>query len=153
LCGRGIQLCVRNDRSQSKQSLAQVASSLAAVTAWPHHPWETHRIVSMFELLPTLYLQSRGDFVPKWCSFEQARRDFGSDWWSYDVLREIRAAWPRQPVRRLDQACFLSRNPWTALAVWRRIPTPLPRQVEPLLSVRLLDGLQALTTMILDRAI
>ena len=119
-----------------------LAASLARLHTWPAHPWEVHRHVAMFELLPVAYLQRRGMRVPKWRSFGAARSEFGGEWWPYDVLREVRESWPRLPRPMLDLGSALARNPWTALAAWRRLPASLPDPVRPLLTPKLLEGLQ-----------
>jgi hypothetical protein len=98
----------------------------------------------MFELLPTLYLQSRHKVVPKASSFVEARADFAESWWPYDVLNEIRTVWPRTRRPLIEAGASLTRNPWTAIAAWRRLPSSVPESVRPFLTPRLLDGLQAL---------
>jgi hypothetical protein len=105
----------------------------------------------MFELLPTLYLQSRGASVPKWRSFEDARLEFEEEWWPYDELRSIRSTWPRLRLRRVEHACFVTRNPWVALAAWQRLPERLPKQIRLLLTQRLLRGLQTLARQMGER--
>ena len=47
------------------QSLRRIVGILAKITSWPAHPWALHGVVSMFELVPALYLQARGRAVPK----------------------------------------------------------------------------------------
>ena len=139
LNGAGAIARLADGADPSKRSLAALVRTLAAVHAWPRHPWKAHGVVSMFELLPTLYLQSKTAPVPKRQSFEEARPEF-------------RAAWPRRRLPRLEHACAFARNPWVALAGWRRLPEPMPRDIQPLLTQRLLEGLQALAAQMLERA-
>jgi hypothetical protein len=127
-------------------------ASLERVQSWPTHPWEAHRHVSMFELLPTLYLQRHDVAVPKWRSFEEARADFDKDWWPYEVLAEVRDAWPRIRRPKLEWAAEVARNPWVPVAVWRRLRVPLPPAVRLLLTPRLLQGLLRLMRVMVDRS-
>jgi hypothetical protein len=117
---------------------------LVGIRSWPGHAWNLHRAIAMFELLPTLYLQSRGRSVPKWQSFEMARKEFESSWWPYDVLDEVRLSWPRRKRPTLEAGAAILRNPWAAIAGWRRLPGRPPEQVRPLLTERTLEGLRTL---------
>lgn len=141
--GRELRLRFSSERS-ADGAFRDVAQSVAAVHAWPRHPWAVHGLVSMFELIPTLYLQARGTTTPKWRSFEEARHEFGASWWPYDALAEIRRRWPRSARPALQHFTSAVRNPWLAVAVWRRLPEEPPREVQRLLDDRLLHGLQAL---------
>src|SRR6266540_939300 len=109
------------------ERLVALSASLTSADSWPTHPWQAHRLVAMFELLPTLYLQARGMSVPKWRSFALARDEFGQAWWPYDVLEEVRLLWPRERRRELELGVAISRNPWAAVAAWRRLPGRLPQ--------------------------
>jgi hypothetical protein len=115
-----------------------------AVSAWPRHPWRLHGLVSMFELLPTLYLQARGQAVPKWRSFEEARPGFGDRWWPYDVLRQVRDEWPPMSPAALRAGAAVGRNPWLAVAAWSRLPMRGPSEVRRLLSDDCLAALREL---------
>ena len=152
LNGTGAIARLADGADPSKRSLAALVRTLTAVQAWPRHPWKAHGVVSMFELLPTLYLQSQATPVAKRQSFEEARPEFRAPWWAYDELLDVRAAWPRRRLRRLEHACAFARNPWVALAGWRRLPEPMPPDIRPLLTQRLLEGLQALAAQMLERA-
>jgi hypothetical protein len=140
------------DTNRNRSAVAGLTSSLRSVPSWPAHPWEAHRNVAMFELVPTLYLQARGELVPKWRSFEVARAEFDSDWWPYELLDEVRRVWPRSRHRLLDRGADLLRNPWAAVAAWRRLPIQLPAQVRPLLTPSLLRGLHSLADSMAVRA-
>ena len=104
----------------------------------------------MFELLPTLYVQSRHKAVPKSSSFAEARGDFADSWWPYDVLNEIRTVWPRTRRPLLEMTASLVRNPWVSVAVWRRLPASVPQPICSYLTPRLLDGLHALARAMAD---
>jgi hypothetical protein len=132
--------------------LAALLHSVATPSSWPSHPWSLHRLVSMFELIPAAYLQTRGRAVPKAESFAEARSDFGADWWPYDVLSEVRDSWPRDRRPALRAGLELARNPWLAVAAWRRLPTPVPRAARSLLTDRCLVALQRLATQMRERA-
>jgi hypothetical protein len=136
---------------ESRVRLSQLAASLVRTSsAWPRHPWEAHRLIAMFELLPSLYLQAKGAVTPKWRSFDEARYDFGDSWWPYDVLRDVRQIWPRLRRRSLERAAYAVRNPWVAVAVWRRAPVRLPAAVDELLTDGLLHDLRSLATTMRD---
>lgn len=128
-----------------------LASALARVDGWPRHPWKLHRLVAMFELAPTLYLQSTGRPTPKWLSFAQARAEFPSLWRPYDVLNEVRRQWPRVRHPGLELAMTVLRNPWDAVAGWRRLPAQTPPQAEEFLDARTLRELQALILTMVER--
>jgi hypothetical protein len=151
LNGRTVSATVADRKEQSRVGLSQLAGSLERTNAWPGHPWVVHRLVAMFELLPSLYLQAKGAVIPKWRSFDAARGDFGGSWWPYDVLRDVRLAWPRLRRPALEWAASTVRNPWVAVAAWRRAPVRLPAPVDELLSDRLLDGLRRLATTMEER--
>jgi hypothetical protein len=140
-----------DDRDESRRRLAELIRN-TAVPAWPRHPWRLHGVVSMFELLPALYLQARGHAVPKWRSFDEARTDFGDAWWPYDVLQKLRDAWPRMssPVLRAGVASL--RNPWLAIAIWSRLPERGPREAHGLLSHDCLAALHGLAREMSERA-
>lgn len=138
--------------SSDSSAFNALSASLQSVASWPTHPWEAHRRLAMFELLPTLYLQRRNGAVPKWRSFQQARTEFEEDWWPYDILAEVRQIWPRVRRPMLERSAEILRNPWSAVAVWRRTPVSLPKPVQPLLTPRLLDGLQTVVSLMREYA-
>jgi hypothetical protein len=143
---RGIRISARvASDAAPRRSLGEIVRSLQMLSAWPTHPWQAHRVVSMFELLPTLYLQRLGFWIPKSASFSQARSHFDGAWGPYDALEEVRRRWPRRRYRKLEQVMAVLRNPWAAVAVWRRLPEPVPNEVRPLLSRELLVKLQSLS--------
>ena len=126
----------------ARVALSDLAGGLLSARHWPRHPWLLHRLVSMFELLPALYLQSRDRSVPKWESFSAARAVFGPSWWPYEVLEQVRAVWPRRPRRGLETVTIAARNPWPVVAAWSRIPAAPPAGVASLLDDECLAGLQ-----------
>jgi hypothetical protein len=136
----------------SGSALASMAGKLGRSVTWPRHPWEAHRQIAMFELLPSLYLQARGVLIPKRSSFEEARGDFGDRWWPYDVLAEVRRAWPRSRRPILEGAALALRNPWAAVAAWRRLPISIPAPVRPLLTPSLLRDLRSLAQSMGEQA-
>jgi hypothetical protein len=144
LSGRTVVASFGDGTCDNPRGLRTLIQSVLSFRRWPTHPWETHRLVAMFELLPTLYLQSRGKVVAKSSSFAEARVEFGEAWWPYDVLDEIRTVWPRARRPLLEIGALLARNPWAAIAAWRRAPVSVPEPVRPLLTPPLLDGLHAL---------
>jgi hypothetical protein len=144
LYGRPVAAVLADVSGQGRAPLEALVRQLVSVRSWPRHAWKAHRLTAMFELLPVLYLQSRGRPVPKWQSFHEARKEFPSSWWPYEVLNEVRLTWPRTRLRTLEVAATLARNPWAAIAVWRRFPGRLPEPLRPLLTHRVLDGLHAL---------
>lgn len=127
--------------------LQSISRWLCALPAWPRHPWRLHGVVSMFELLPALFLQGTGVAVSKATSFEVASAYFQGDWWPYDVLEQVRDVWPRRRNRRLELATSAARNPWLAVAAWARLPSAWPAGVRPLLSESCLKGLQDLARL------
>jgi hypothetical protein len=102
--------------------------------------------------LPAVYGQARGKEVPKARSFEEARRDFGDEWLPYDGLAEVRDLWPRERRPLLELGSAAARNPWVAVAAWRRFPAPVPAAVRRLLTPKLLAALQALAASMVERA-
>ena len=103
-----------------------LCAGLFTPSTWPSHVWEVHRLVAMFELAPTLYLQATGRPSAKHASFEHVRRRFATLWRPYEVLAEVRERWPRERRRGLELGASLARNPWTAVWLWRRMPTSVP---------------------------
>jgi predicted nucleotidyltransferase len=142
----------RDAARRARARLEAIASSLVATADWPRHPWRLHRAVSMFELLPALYLQASGKPVPKWQSFAEARHAFSRAWWPYDVLREVREVWPRHGRPPLALAAAWLRNPWPAVALWARLPSAPPEAPARLLSPRCLAGLRDLAAQMVDEA-
>ena len=92
-----------------------LCAGLLTPSAWPSHVWEVHRLVAMFELVPTLYLQANGRPSAKHASFEHVRPQFETLWKPYDVLAEVRERWPRERHHGLELGASLTRNPWTAV--------------------------------------
>jgi hypothetical protein len=132
------------DRLGDPQPLRRVVGALAGITSWPAHPWALHGVVSMFELVPALYLQARGRAVAKAESFATAREEFGASWWPYDRLNEVRQGWPVIQRPWLGWASRLLRNPWLTVAGWRRLPDRAGATMHRLLDPESLDALQRL---------
>ena len=151
LFGRPIEARFIEPRREDAGVFRELASALARVDRWPNHPWKLHRLVAMFELAPTLYLQSTGRPTPKWLSFARAREEFPSLWRPYDVLDELRRRWPRVRHRGLEFAMTVLRNPWDAVAGWRGLPAQTPPQAGEFLDARSLRELQALIGTMLGR--
>lgn len=145
LSGTQIECCFEgNGAAADPGTLNGLAGHLAEIQRWPRHPWRLHRLIAMFEILPVLYLQSRGRMIPKRHSFAEAGREFRESWWPYDVLNEVRAIWPRERRPILEASAAVVRNPWVAVAAWRRLPVSPAREVQSLLSEQCLDALRAL---------
>jgi hypothetical protein len=144
LYGRVVPASLLKGSASSRDPMETLVHQLGSVRSWPGHVWNLHRTIAMFELLPTLYLQNRGRSVPKWQSFHEARKEFRDSWWPYDVLNEIRLSWPRRKRRTLEAGATVLRNPWVAIAGWRRLPGRPPEEVLPLLTEPALEGLRTL---------
>jgi hypothetical protein len=147
LFGRRIDAGFSGAGVDPARRLRSLVTRLSALSAWPRHVWRLHGTVSMFELLPALYLQATGVAVSKASSFALARQRFQGAWWPYDVLEQTREVWPRRRNRRLEAGASAARNPWVAVAVWTRLPSPWPAAARPLLSDRCLNGLQELARL------
>jgi hypothetical protein len=145
LYGRALvaRLAAPADRA-AREQLAAMLPQLATVAAWPRHPWDVHRLVSMFELVPALYLQARGCAAPKSRSFGEVAAEFPRRWWPYEALEEVRERWPRTSRPELRLGALVARNPWDAVVVWRRLPLAPAAPVRRLLTQECLLGLQAL---------
>jgi hypothetical protein len=145
LGGRAVDATFGPDGTDATRGrLSDLVTSTVAVSTWPRHAWQLHHRVSMFELLPTLYLQALGHVVPKWRSFEEARGHFGDAYWPYDVLRKVREAWVRTAPPTLRTAVTALRNPWLAIAGWSRLPAQGPNPARSLLSAECLAALRHL---------
>jgi hypothetical protein len=145
LLGGPIEMCLADslNPANAQEHLHSLVRDVTSAPRWPNHPWLLHRLISMFELLPALYLQSRGRRVSKWASFGEAQAELHPLWWPYDVLREVRARWPRRCPAALEIATALVRNPWVVVAGWTRLPGHNPDPVRHLLSRECLESLQA----------
>jgi hypothetical protein len=152
LFGRSLDATLSDTVDDADGTLRTHGTQLSQVRAWPSHVWQTHRLIAMFELLPTFYLQSRGRPVPKADSFGEARGDFGDSWWPFDVLRELRLAWPRISRPSLEVAAASVRNPWLAVAGWRRLHAQVPGEVRRFLTPELLAALTALAGAMAEQA-
>lgn len=153
LGGAGVPAAVHAGAGSSIAAarLSMIADRVRGLRAWPRHPWRAHVTIAMLELLPALYLQSKGRAVPKWRSFDEARVDFGDRWWPYDVLEEVRASWRREARPELQALIAVARNPWAAVAAWTRLPISFPPAATPLLSPRTLRALQGLALEMASR--
>lgn len=137
----------------ARRRLQHMANRLSEVREWPRHPWLLHGTISMFELLPALYLQALGERVSKWESFAIAEARVGrARWWPYGVLSTVREAWPRRARPLLAAGAGAVRNPWLAVTVWARMPASPPHAVVPLLSADCLSGLRHLTRDMAEEA-
>jgi hypothetical protein len=152
LYGRVVRASLSNGSASGRDPMETLVHHLVSVRSWPGHVWNVHRTIAMFELLPTLYLQNRGRSVPKWQSFDEARKEFQGSWWPYDVLNEIRLSWPRRKRRTLEAGAAVLRNPWAAIAGWRRLPGRPPEQVRPLLTEPALEGLRTLARAMAEQS-
>ncbi len=140
------------DAEEARTELGEMIRATAAFPVWPGHAWHLHRLVSMFELLPALYLQARGFPVAKWRSFAEARDDFGGMWWPYDVLEQVRDSWPRRSKLTLRAGAAALRNPWVAAAAWRRAAPTRIGAAGAMLSIECLGALHALASEMGERA-
>jgi hypothetical protein len=129
----------------------QLVTTLLAVERWPRHPWTLHRVVSMFELAPALYLQATGRYAPKHLSFELARADLPGLWDPYDVLAKVRQRWLRRRKPALGVAARICRNPWLVVSLWRRVPTPTPQEITHLLTDPCLQELRRVLLAMSER--
>ena len=154
LIGRHVEMCLTDSAkpANAQRRLLALVRSVTSAPRWPDHPWLLHRLISMFELLPALYLQSRGRRIPKWESFGEAQAELHPLWWPYDVLREVRARWPRRCPAALEVATALARNPWVVVAAWTRLPGQGPDGVRHLLSRDCLEGLQVVARRMAESA-
>jgi hypothetical protein len=145
---RGAGMAVRfgqeRPAEQAAERLTQIGDQLRSIDRWPGHPWRLHRTISMFELLPALFLQSRGHRVTKSESFTRARSGLQSDWSPYEQLEDVRANWPRLRRPLLELGFAMARNPWTAVDLWTRLPDRPPESVSGALTPQCLTGLHAL---------
>jgi hypothetical protein len=132
------------DQLGDPEPIRRISGVLSGVAAWPAHPWTLHGVVSMFELVPALYLQARNEAVPKAEAFATARGEFGASWWPYDRLNEVRQEWPLIRRPSLDRASLLLRNPWLAVAAWRRLPDRGGVPMHRLLDHQCLEALRQL---------
>jgi hypothetical protein len=145
LMGRTVAAAFAPDPLDERRArLSELVRSTSNISAWPPHPWHLHRLVSMFELLPALYLQARGVPVTKWRSFAEVRVHFGDDWWPYDVLERVRDRWPRRSAPMLSAGSAALRNPWVAVAMWSRLPARSPKWTRGILSFECLEALRSL---------
>jgi hypothetical protein len=153
LMGRGAEASFEPDsRDEARPRLSELVSATRLVRAWPRHPWVLHQAVSMFELLPALYLQALGQAVEKWQSFGLAGDHFGDDWWPYGLLEQVRAGWVRSSPQMLLATASVLRNPWLAIAVWRRLPARRRQAAGQLLTDESLAALRALAERMRERA-
>ena len=151
--GRATEASFDPDRSDDAGGrLGELVSGTAQLAAWPRHPWLLHGVISMFELLPALYLQARGQPVQKWRSFAGAREEFGDGWWPYGVLEQVREVWPRRPRPLLRAASSALRNPWVGIAGWRRLPAAPIEPAWNLLTSECLEALRKLAGELRERA-
>jgi hypothetical protein len=142
LFGRPSEARFEPENGGASERFRALARSLRRTVSWPDHPWELHRTVAMFELAPALYVQATGRPCAKHESFDLARETFPGRWRPYDLLDQVRRSWPREPRPALEYAASALRNPWTAVALWRRLPSPVPSSVAASLTDECLRGLQ-----------
>jgi nucleotidyltransferase-like protein len=153
LMGRAIGAEFDTEPSDRRSAhLSELVSVTTAASTWPRNPWRLHGLVSMFELLPTLYLQALGRPFPKWLSFAEARDHFGSAWWPYDVLRDVRGRWVRKAPPPFRATVSALRNPWIAVVASSRLPIPFGQPARRMLSRETLDALQELARKMGERA-
>lgn len=129
---------------RSQSGLRDAVSQLRRLRAWPRHPWHAYLSVATFELLPALFFQANGMPIAKRDSFVRGRSEFGDAWWPYEELAIVRERWPRLQYPSLQRLVFAARNPWAAVAGWRRLPVAAPDELRSLLTPSLLTGLQTL---------
>lgn len=137
---------------RTRGRLTHLLDGLERVDAWPRNPWRLHGLVAMWELVPALYVQTFDQSVPKALSFQRAREDFGDAWWPYDVLEQVRAQWVRSSHSMFVAASRALRNPWTAVAVWMRMPLTGRQPAASLLTDECLTALRGLARAMTERA-
>jgi len=144
LFGRRLSLHFAPFDSVAAGRLTSLCVVLANVQSWPEHVWELHRLISMFELLPSLYLQAIGRQCAKHESFAMAREEFGSGWAAYDALAHVRESWPRERRPWLQMTAAVTRNPWAASAAFRGVRCAAPDTVKDELKDATLNALREL---------
>jgi hypothetical protein len=150
LFGRRIDAGFAGHGLDPADRLRSMVADLSALSAWPGHPWRLHGAVSMFELLPALYLQALGVPVAKANSFAVASEQFQADWRPFDVLKKVREVWPRGRNQALEIGSRAARNPWVPVAAWTRLPYSWPAPVSPLLTAGCLKDLQDLASQMTE---
>ncbi|CAN5669113.1 hypothetical protein BH18ACT13_BH18ACT13_01770 [soil metagenome] len=149
LFGRDLQLRFTGFQALAVRRLSDLCRAVIRLESWPTHPWNVHRAVSMFALIPSLYMQAVGRPCAKHESFELARQEFGSIWAPYDVLARVREVWRRERRPLLELTAMGVRNPWTAVAAFRRLPVAVPKPIRRGLDDPCLCGLQELARRML----
>jgi nucleotidyltransferase-like protein len=151
LFGRSTPAAFGEHWRDSASTFGALARSLLTTSEWPRHPWYLHQTVARFELVPALYLQARGRSCAKHESFDLACEDFPDEWHPYVQLERVRQEWPREARHAVQLAASVVRNPWTAVAVWRRVPASVPHPAARVLDDRCLADLHVLVRAMLDR--
>lgn len=145
LFGRSVSAIFTPTRpDDARRRFHRMADQLARLPAWPRHPWALHSALSMFELVPAMFLQATGARVEKWRSFELARERFPAAWQPYETLRAVRERWPSHRPLLLRALLRASRNPWLSVDIWRRAPVATPTEIRSLLTPDTLRDLQTL---------
>ena len=78
--------------------------------------------------------------------------DLTSDDNVHDVLKEVRDRWPRRSMRTLRAGATVLRNPWVAVAAWRRAVPANTDTAGAMLSTECLAALHALGREMCERA-
>lgn len=151
LTGNGVEAQFGTGPVGASTHLTRLVRALRMIRTWPRHPWELHRSISMFELLPTLWLQAKGTEVPKWESFEMARLELEDVWWPFETLARVRQDWPGLRPMFPRGVTALARNPWISIDLWRRLPARPPSAARSL-DTGCLAALHSLAEIMIERS-
>lgn len=152
LLGSAVSLRADANDPYAPDRLRDMCRSLAQLERWPAHIWELHRAISMFALLPALFLQATERPCPKHESFARVRDELSEDWHGYEALDAVRSKWEQRTFLSLSTGLVVARNPWVAVAAFRRIPARASSAIVRLLGLRSLENLQRIAARMMASA-
>ncbi len=136
----------------AKEKFSKISKAFSdAQFKLPRNLYEVKHRLSAFMLLPTLYLQTRGEYVYKKDSFGLMQKEFTEKWGIMEEVSQIRQEWTR-PKSELFNICLHMSNPWMASAIYRKCDWKIPEWLSEKLENEIYANMQHFAREMLGEA-
>lgn len=153
ILNKPLKLKINSHRSTeyAKKNFLKMAGVFSNKSKRPRNLYEVKHFLSQFMLLPTLYLQAKGEYVYKKFSFDLIKKEFSDGWWVMDEISKIRQDWIRPESKLFNTLLDTLPNPWVVSLIYRKLNWKIPGWLSRRLNPRLYDGMSRLACSMLQK--
>lgn len=141
----------RNSGYAKEKFLKTAKIFLQEKTDKPKSLYELKSLLSAFMLLPTLYLQAKGNYIYKKFSFDIVKKEFLDDWWVMDEVSQIRQDWVRPKSGLFNTLVDTLPNPWMASLIYRKLDWKISYWLTKRLNKELYGGIMRLAEKMVQK--